>query len=426
MPSPQKARVPHILQNDADGPTPILCGPASIQAILYGRDDARFDPPASAVLKTSVPVVDDQETIWATVKEVSAEVAHEPGFSAGSSNGPLICEQLPNGGPRLCWITHPKVMEKVIGSGLATATLQLGGVNGVEVQQLTEPQVPPALIDSISQGVGAALLIDRLHWVVVYRSVPQSGDDVDLHYHDPSTTAPTFWSGLDALMADIVDIDGVGASDTVVVGVRSVAHPAATAYPPTVPHAAHPKPVKARLGPVWTDDALSSELAGQEFSRTCGGSMRSLQHVSGQLAGRTPTRVLRVNHARKPRGNYYILEFDGLAMVVVDAETHKPRVISSVSEPGQKLPTILDPNAIAHKIAGAKVTIDGREVLLKKGHFVVDKDLVWDRCDQSRSMFVPFYLVRQPRGDGAHDDTVFVRSVDGAMFAHLTRGLRGI
>ncbi|HET6957218.1 MAG TPA: hypothetical protein VFI56_11570, partial [Vicinamibacterales bacterium] len=67
----QQARVPHIIQNDATQPVPILCGPASIQAILYGLDNAKFSPPTSAVLNVSVPVVADQNTIFNEVKRVT-------------------------------------------------------------------------------------------------------------------------------------------------------------------------------------------------------------------------------------------------------------------------------------------------------------------------------------------------------------------
>ena len=168
-----------------------------------------------------------------------------------------------------------------------------------------------------------------------------------------------------------------------------------------------------------------TNLAKQEFSTTVGRTMETLQHVAPRLAGRAPTRVLRVRHQRKAAGSYYLLEFERVALVVVDAATHKPRVISAATEPGQNLPTILDPEAIATKIDGKTVSVDGREVVLKRGSFRIEEELVWDRCDQSRSMLAPFYVVRQPRPDGVREDTVYVRSVDGAAFAHLTRSLCG-
>ena len=157
-----------------------------------------------------------------------------------------------------------------------------------------------------------------------------------------------------------------------------------------------------------------------------GRTMETLQHLAPRLAGKAPTRVLRVRHQRKAAGSYYLLEFERVALVVVDAATHKPRVISAVSQPGQELPTILDPEAIATKIDRKKVSVDGREVVLKKSSFRIDEELLWDLCDQSRSMLAPFYVIRQPRPDGAHEDTVYVRSVDGATFPHLTRSLRGV
>ncbi len=418
----QEARVPHIMQNDAAKPVPILCGPASIQAILYGLDNANFTPPTSAALRVGVPVIADQATIFDEVKRVTTTVASQAGFAAGAAGPELICEQQPGGGPPLCWVTHPRVLAAVVKQGIATSTLKLQGVKAATVQTIPEREAPAALLDSIALGVGAALLIDRLHWVVVYKSTPLTGNDRTFYYHDPMTTAETQWADLDAMMSAIVDIDGHGTSQTAVVGASSgaplaVLHPLALAPPPPPP----PAPVAAALAAPPPLD----QLAKQEFSTTVGRTMETLQHLAPRLAGKVPTRVLRVRHQRKAAGSYYLLEFERVALVVVDAATHKPRVISAVSQPGQELPTILDPEAIATKIDRETVSVNEREVVLKKGNFRIDEELVWDLCDQSRSMLAPFYVVRQPRPDGAHEDTVYVRSVDGAAFAHLTRSLCG-
>jgi len=409
----QQARVPHIIQNDATQPVPILCGPASIQAILYGLDNAKFSPPTSAVLNVSVPVVADQNTIFNEVKRVTTTVATQTGFAAGGAGPELICE-LQSGGPPICWVTHPKVLGILVSQGVATSALQLQGVQGAKVQTIPEAHAPAALLDSLERGVGAALLIDRLHWVVVYKSEPLPNNDRTFYYHDPLTTAPTQWADLDSMMAEIVDIDGHGVSQTAVVGASGGAPLAALHHPAPAPVASA---VAAPAG--------LHQLAQQDFSTTVGTAIQTLQHLGPGLANKAPSRVLSVRHQRKPAGNYNILEFDRDALVVVDAQTRKARVISAVSEPGQELPTILDAAAIATKIDGKAIEVDGREVVLKKGTFEIEEELVWDRCDQSRSMFAPFYVVRQPGPDGAHDDTVYARSVDGAVFAHLTRRLCG-
>ena len=157
----QEARVPHIMQNDAAKPVPILCGPASIQAILYGLDNANFTPPTSAALRVGVPVIADQATIFDEVKRVTTTVASQAGFAAGAAGPELICEQQPGGGPPLCWVTHPKVLAAVVKQGIATSTLTLQGVQAATVRTILEREAPAALLDSIALGVGAALLIDE-------------------------------------------------------------------------------------------------------------------------------------------------------------------------------------------------------------------------------------------------------------------------
>ena len=217
MPSVHAARVPYIRQNDA-----IRCGPAAIQAILYRRDNNdRFHPPASDVLKTTVPVHDDQETIWSHVKAMSAAVAQQLHAEVGPSEAEQICEVLPDG-RRVCWTTHPAAMEKLIASGLATNTLQLSGVHAAKFQMLPEVKVPQALLESISGGVGAAVLIDGLHWVVAYKSEQRADGDLDIFFHDPTTTARLVWDGVDALFADIINVDeDADGSQTAVVAARS-------------------------------------------------------------------------------------------------------------------------------------------------------------------------------------------------------------
>src|SRR5262245_25694971 len=223
MSSTNEARVPHIMQNDFDQPRPIRCGPASIQAILYGIDNARFDPPDFTLLSSSVPVITDQEEIFARVKSVSPEVAASiPGATAGSAETQQVCEPSQNGQPPRCWVTHPVVMGKLIADGVATTALTLGGVGQSIVREMDEAEVPAALIDSIMSGVGAAVLIRGIHWVVAYKTEPRRDGDLDIYYHDPAEKVQKVWSGVGALEAAIFDIDDAeDDSQTVVIGART-------------------------------------------------------------------------------------------------------------------------------------------------------------------------------------------------------------
>jgi hypothetical protein len=79
---------------------------------------------------------------------------------------------------------------------------------------------------------------------------------------------------------------------------------------------------------------------------------------------------------------------------------------------------------IADALDGKTVWIEGRAVPLSARQLHIDADLVWERCDQSRSMFIPFFVVRQPRGDGqGHEDKIYVRASDGVPFPALTHML---
>src|ERR1700745_1340313 len=94
-----EARVPHTVKNAPTQPIPIRCGPASIQAILYGLDNEHFDPPASASLKNSVRVRDDQEAIWVQVKEISVGVAERLHGESGISEEQQVCVPQADGRP---------------------------------------------------------------------------------------------------------------------------------------------------------------------------------------------------------------------------------------------------------------------------------------------------------------------------------------
>ena len=131
-----------------------------------------------------------------------------------------------------------------------------------------------------------------------------------------------------------------------------------------------------------------------------------------------------MRHERKPLASYFLVEFGTIATVVVDGETHRPRVIASPSESGEPLPRIIDTETLASRLDGRSIAVGDATITLDQRRFRFEEELAWERCDQSRSMLEPFYVLRQP---GAGNDVrLYVRATDGHVFTALTRNLRGV
>jgi hypothetical protein len=107
--------------------------------------------------------------------------------------------------------------------------------------------------------------------------------------------------------------------------------------------------------------------------------------------------------------------------------TRKLLITASASEAGHELPKIVDRQGLKLQLHGTKAVIDRVEVTLDQRRFSIEKELFWQRSDQSRSMLTPFYVVRQPRAGQSKDDTFYVR-VDGRQppLAALTQTVGGV
>jgi hypothetical protein len=425
-----EARVPYVAQNDAATGVGIRCGAAAIQAILYGRDDAFFHPATSADLKTGTPVRDDQDQIWSAIKNESRVVAPLIGGQAGVSEERQLCD--PNAVPT-CWATHPTVMGNLIERGVDITTGRLNGT-AIAVQEVNERDVLTTARASLDRKVGAAILIERTHWVIVYRCETRGAHDFDIYFHDPVIEAETVWRGIAALNVAVLDA-GIGSqapgTQTVVVGATAAEH--AHGGPLHGMHAAHRG--GARAAPVPPGPPVFRAIAAEPLHTQITPSFRAMlaetarQDESLGQAFQTGglTNVLPVRNGRKRFASYYLLEYGPNARLVVDASTRKPTLTArAVPERRQWLPPILDREALVDKIDGATVKIGTRSVTLDKRRFQFDEDLAWQLCDQSRSMLVPFYVVRQRRDDWPGDDRVYVRVDDGSVFPKLTRTLRGV
>lgn len=407
MPTAHEARVPHILQNDVEALSPIRCGPACTQAILYGLEDSVFGGAGGSALIPAVPVATDQEKIWKEIKRLSTSLATQLGGHVGDSEDQQVCTA---GGQ--CWATHPDAMAEVLRVGVQTTAFPLSGNASVTAQMLPEGDVPVAVVDSLSQGVGAAILINRSHWVVAYKTTPLGAHDVDIHFHDPLHATPLFWNGVGAMVAAILDVEPTttDTSETAVVGARTEHF---TALREELPLPA-PLPIEAAPGPRFDD------LAQQDVATILGESVGSMATVGVPTGPGKPTRVLPVRHLWNPRRSYTIVEFHPHTMVIVDTRTHVPRLTTGRRDETSALPTILNADQAADAATGQSVWFDGREVVLQAERLRIMPELIWAPCQQSLSMFIPFYAADHDRGDGGEPDHLFVRANDGKPFARLT------
>lgn len=415
MPVHVEVRVPYVAQTDAASGTGIRCGAAAIQSILYGRDDGFFEPGGST-LRPDVDVTRHQDAVWRTISEVSQQFVHDTGGDRGPTEGQQVCHRV--AGQRECWATHPGVMVHVLKKGveLGEGETLTGVPTHIDVVARTvhEQDIVGALLQSLELGVGAALLVDRMHWVVVHRCVPVSPFDFEVQFHDPQLPGNSSWQGLDAMFADVIDnVPTTPHSQTIVVGAR----------------------VDGQLPPVPDPTmflAAARHRAAAERTRSSDGRWPEEMRLrlSENPARREPldgARLLRMSRVSARRGDYRLMQYgrDGVATVLVAASetTGQPLLVATESD-GQSLPTLLDPDQIRRVVDGRHVEGDGWETVLDSAQIEIQDTLIWQRCDQSSSMLLPFYVIRQPADGRRPPITVYAR-IDGQLTPHLTRERRG-
>ena len=394
-------RVPHILQNDVRDTEEIRCGPASIQAILYGRGpDSRFEGP-SATLRHDVPVEADQEIVWKQVQNQSKAVAHELHGVVGTTEA---C-QVRVGTPRQCWTTHPAAMERVLRQGIDSEGLKLAGNPDVTARMVPETDVPKAIMASLERGTGAAILINQGHWVVAHKTTPLGLTDMVIHFHDPLVRAETSWIGESALFAATLDFDAATPGTQVPVVAAHAPDTGATVA------AERPQASTARM-------AEHLEIATADLRAVLSRAADDVETLA-HIPPVAQKRVLHVRHLRDTVLDYKIVQFGEQAMVVVDERTHRPLMMARVTESEHVLPHIMEPEELRAAVGERVIRFSGQDVAISGAALELEPEVVWRSCAQSRSMFIPFYVATVPGGqDGPH--RIYLRASDAAPFAVLT------
>ena len=157
------------------------------------------------------------------------------------------------------------------------------------------------------------------------------------------------------------------------------------------------------------------------------------------LTGAEPQEPLLV---KSPDGDYYVVEFRQVnrpsALMLVDRATGEVEAITGIQAPGgslrflqaKEIPMALD--VYRRKLHTERATESGRYGDFRDGlladfhprYLTVEKELVWESCDQSLTPFKPFYKVQH--APPHHIDEFLVR-VDGEPFpVDTTDGGRGM
>jgi hypothetical protein len=115
---------------------------------------------------------------------------------------------------------------------------------------------------------------------------------------------------------------------------------------------------------------------------------------------------------------YYIVDFQiGLrqtARLAIDASTGEVGEIAGVDDPQYALPMFMPRSEVASRLRELTAALKKTPILpFDVTKAALDQHLVWKSCDQSRTPFLPFYVVR----DGPRE--VYVRA-DGVAFSELT------
>jgi hypothetical protein len=161
------------------------------------------------------------------------------------------------------------------------------------------------------------------------------------------------------------------------------------------------------------------------------------------FAGAQQRFVLTVSGTR-PGNDYYLLDFSGLAAasdasgipmkgaarsgsVIVDAYTLKPRVTAGIDKPGQRMPPLLAPQDVPAVLERLGYQADAPAAKSANGRpgVRVDPTLVWSRCDQSMTPFLPFYQVYATDPNTHAQKKLYLRA-DGRLFDKLTQRMSGI
>jgi len=114
---------------------------------------------------------------------------------------------------------------------------------------------------------------------------------------------------------------------------------------------------------------------------------------------------------------YYIVGFQvgnrPTGRLTIDASTGKVGEITGVDNPQRSLPMFMLRTDLSSRLSDRTITLATAAQPFDQTKAALDQHMVWKSCDQSRTKFLPFYIVR----DGHRE--VYVRA-DGIVFSELT------
>jgi hypothetical protein len=344
----------------------------------------------------------DQDALWEDIKGHTAAKTPNPAgtFDSACPKFPKqICEACNH--QRFCWCTFPSALSD-------TLTQHLGAGPYDVVTEASELDITARVVGSINANIAPAVLVyGRKHWVVVYGYMPASaGTGVTIGgtpishimLHNPEWKAPKnavtirHWFAAYLRTIDCGSFKG----QWVMVGKPKQNSP--------VPNVHFIQPVN----PPVMAPTRATDLARLEAVRLTSGVDEFSDSWRPAFAASQAGQTLLVREYQNPAGDYYIVDFEqsgrSTGRMILNAQDGSIGELTGTDPSAESIPVLLPPGEVLRLVSGKNVKADNA---------TVEPDLVWKPCDQSKSRFLAFYVVRQ----GA--DVVYVRT-DGATFAELT------
>jgi hypothetical protein len=360
--------------------------------------------------------------------------------------------------PAHAWATFPDVLAATLTQGVTVGSGPIQGVSAKVRKFDDDVDLEPAIIDSLDRGVAVALLVDGTHWVVVHQYVEHDDGTIEIYYRDglhPKLSSETPWDEGD-FTSEVTLAPGIYSGKYIAVTASATVSLLASANGRRLVRRS-PKRKRTAKRAVTSRQrangrAMISDLKIGKVQPIPDSLGPNLAERLGRdpewgvaFAGALQRFVLTVSGTR-PGNDYYLVDFSGLSAaasaasglppvktaarsgsVIVDAYTLKPRVTAGIDKPGQRMPTLLAPQDVpaALERLGYHVDAPAAKPVNGRPNVRVDPTLVWSRCDQSMTPFLPFYKVYATDPNTHAQKKMYLRA-DGRLFDKLTQRMSGI
>jgi hypothetical protein len=345
---------------------PSLCGPACAQMILVALNKAQTG-------------TTEQYRLWTEVQNATpGPSGSQAPFTACGHFPKQICERCST--DAFCWCSHPDALANAINDRLGQDLYK-------KWPHTSEFDTTECVLDNVDADIAAPVLVrGYAHWVVVH-GYETGSSGIDFHgrsvtgllVQNPEWDGPKQAIALGSWNADYLMKITCGSLSRHIVVLGKPARRPSVAQP------------KKGNGVRNLDVEAIRRIAVDERLRLATHPYWSPAFASADAG--TPVYVSDLDHTGR---DYFIVDFTvhgvSTGRLIVGAQEGEVRETTGIETTDHPLPLMLP-----------------REVI----HGLDDRPLGWRFCDQSKTPFLPFYLVNE---NGA---TIYIR-VDGRRFTELT------